>query len=989
MNNTNNPSRSTVTLTPGQHTAIKMLAGQHYQVRKPGKPGKSGEPGDLQIPDNVIATRQGDALHLRYEDGSTVKFEDFYTVCKDVSVCSVNLVSDSEAGITLGANSTGTGMVSTDDGVLVYAHGEHDVLMSMARGQTQMNSAFTALGDVPVLTYLPQACLAAAAETTGGLALVSGFIIGHGTSGEPVGIAQNVVTGDIQAGPVIAGNDLKVNLYAADHSTLLAQNVKVDSTGHFSANVGSYTGVVFAQLLITGKGIADYTDEATLSQKDLTVPLQAMGVLQAHGTTLHLNLNLLSTVAANNAGPNPSATSSAVTSTGGSSAYSSTSDAVTVALNGVYTPNGGTILTTSGQREATNTEIGNFNGDGFMDYVDGNWVASNGMNVRLGKAAGVSATVDSNYTNSQTGSSKTSGTMLDFNGDGFADILVNDGSGSGSVSLFTGNAACTLGAATNTTSAWTATGLTGATAIGRSAGDFNGDGYQDMFVANGHGGAELIYGNASGSFTSYNAATASAGMAFTGTGTNATSFATYGPILNQNNVAAISYIGDSNRDGMADLAFANYLNGQVFVKFGTATQVATQAIDATTVAASTGKGFVVSGLSTTTASDAAARAQGVNVATAGDVNGDGYTDLLIMDPAAQAAYVIYGQASGSVADLNVTTMTSAQGFKIYATNAALLFATNGSGIGDVNGDGYGDIALSTTGLSAPGGVTVIFGGATGAHGNILANSVSSSSGWATPISLSNYTTLIHVGDNVGSTYGDINGDGLSDFSLSAGGNTDGGGIVVYGDTAINGRLLNPLLQGSAGTGTTAAERLLGTSGNDTLSGGGGADAISTGAGNDTVLIHDASFLRVDGGLGVDTLKLDATASAINLDFTANGLGGKIYGFENIDLTGGGNNSLKLTVQDVLAQGNTVDTAATAFNEAHLMVVSGNAGDTLTVANSASLNPGTWSAGTALSNSDRTALAALGYQFVAGDSYTTHSNGLATLIVDNAVTYQVL
>jgi hypothetical protein len=241
---------------------------------------------------------------------------------------------------------------------------------------------------------------------------------------------------------------------------------------------------------------------------------------------------------------------------------------------------------------------------------------------------------------------------------------------------------------------------------------------------------------------------------------------------------------------------------------------------------------------------------------------------------------------------------------------------------------------------------------------------------------------------IGSSAGDVNGDGLSDFSIS-GDTWKSGTTMVYGSTALSNLTLNPLLQGSSLTGTTAAERLLGTSGNDTLSGGGGADAISSGSGNDTVLVHDASLLRVDGGLGVDTLMLDATASSINLDFTAGGLGGKIYGFENIDISGASGNSLKLTLQDVLAQPNTVDTAATAFNEAHLMVVSGKAGETVVMSSSASLNPGSWSAGTALSAGDQTALTALGYHFITGDSYTAYTNGLATLIVDNAVTYQVL
>jgi hypothetical protein len=185
----------------------------------------------------------------------------------------------------------------------------------------------------------------------------------------------------------------------------------------------------------------------------------------------------------------------------------------------------------------------------------------------------------------------------------------------------------------------------------------------------------------------------------------------------------------------------------------------------------------------------------------------------------------------------------------------------------------------------------------------------SSGGWATTLLSaglrSNGTAIPGVGNNIGGS-GDVNGDGLGDYSLFEVPNPVAGllggegpeprlNLVIYGDTGMSSLALNPLIQSSLATGTTAAERLIGTSGSDTLFGGGGADASSAGSGNDTVLNHDASFLHLDGGLGTDTLKLDATAGSVNLDFTANGMGGRVVGFEGIDLTGGGNNRLKLTV----------------------------------------------------------------------------------------------
>lgn len=106
MQNAEIASSINLTLSPGKPINAKMQVGHHYKVRKPGN---VGDPGELQVPDDLIATRQSDTLHLRYADGSTADFEDFYRLCKDASVCSVNVASDSDTGITLSADNAGGG----------------------------------------------------------------------------------------------------------------------------------------------------------------------------------------------------------------------------------------------------------------------------------------------------------------------------------------------------------------------------------------------------------------------------------------------------------------------------------------------------------------------------------------------------------------------------------------------------------------------------------------------------------------------------------------------------------------------------------------------------------------------------------------------------------------------------------------------------------------------------------------------------------------
>ena len=142
------PENGIVMLRAGQMTRVSVQAGQHYKLRK------TSSDGTQQTPDNVVAVRHGDALHVRYADGSVANFDNFYTVCTSSSVCSVNLANDSVSGITLSAADPSGGPVA-DDGLLVYAHGNHDVLMAMAQDQPGLESAIRGLGDAPVLTYVP------------------------------------------------------------------------------------------------------------------------------------------------------------------------------------------------------------------------------------------------------------------------------------------------------------------------------------------------------------------------------------------------------------------------------------------------------------------------------------------------------------------------------------------------------------------------------------------------------------------------------------------------------------------------------------------------------------------------------------------------------------------------------------------------------------------------------------------------------------------
>lgn len=139
-----------VVLKPGELSVVQVQAGKQYKLRKSGNLA--------QTPDNLIAVRHADALHVRYADGSVVHFEGFFSTCTTANVCSVSLAGNSVAGITLSADMASAGAVA-DDGLLVYAHGDSETLMSMAQDQSSLLSALRSADVGGTLTYLAPGAL--------------------------------------------------------------------------------------------------------------------------------------------------------------------------------------------------------------------------------------------------------------------------------------------------------------------------------------------------------------------------------------------------------------------------------------------------------------------------------------------------------------------------------------------------------------------------------------------------------------------------------------------------------------------------------------------------------------------------------------------------------------------------------------------------------------------------------------------------------------
>ena len=315
-------------------------------------------------------------------------------------------------------------------------------------------------------------------------------------------------------------------------------------------------------------------------------------------------------------------------------------------------------------------------------------------------------------------------------------------------------------------------------------GDINGDGFDDFAVTapRGNGGGGWYYYDFS-TPTAYvvlgSASTTDLNLTFfdSSDGFRIDSPGSYG-IDN----LSIAGAGDVNGDGLDDIIVgdlrANDYFGAAYVIFGKASGFGT--IQLPNLPSSSG--FVILG-------DDGQDWAGSFVSSAGDMNGDGYDDVIVgasnADLGARnggATYVVFGKAGG-FGTLDLTNLSASNGFAIYGAAAGdqLMFS---SPIGDINGDGYGDIVIGAQGAGADqsGAAYVIFGRASG-FGTIDLKHLDMRSGFALVGEMAN--------DGAGrvSGIGDFNKDGYDDLIVGApfsgsGGELSGAAYVIFGREAF-------------------------------------------------------------------------------------------------------------------------------------------------------------------------------------------------------------
>jgi hypothetical protein len=297
-------------------------------------------------------------------------------------------------------------------------------------------------------------------------------------------------------------------------------------------------------------------------------------------------------------------------------------------------------------------------------------------------------------------------------------------------------------------------------------GDFNGDGINDLVIsapgANSdqvdHAGVVYIVPGRSDSTTPLDTIDLANFLPLTD------GMRIFGGELNSEIGKSIAYVGDTNGDGYDDVAIGqpeyslpsgDPFVGIVFVVWGTASKFD---LDLISFAAGL-HGFVIFGAST-------GDALGAVVAAAGDINGDGYGDVLTaMNFAVMPrVYVVFGYPRLSSVDLGDVTGNN-WGFRITnGDNAAWHSGFFLASASDVNGDHYADLIIGAPNYSGYGAAVVIFG-----HSNATAFTDIALD--ANPLSPS---VLFLFGSQSGNSAGqavdsagDYNGDGTGDLLVTS------------------------------------------------------------------------------------------------------------------------------------------------------------------------------------------------------------------------------
>jgi hypothetical protein len=348
-------------------------------------------------------------------------------------------------------------------------------------------------------------------------------------------------------------------------------------------------------------------------------------------------------------------------------------------------------------------------------------------------------------------------TVLDLDGDGFAELVIGQSLWAGVDSLARGRIQVFRGSADgpSTTPEFEIAGDVPGMAYGHyvaGAGDVDSDGFHDLLVI------DVPYGRETrpGRVHLYRGGPRGRGLT--------ESWSITGQSRDSGLGTAMSSVGDVNADGFGDVVVGEAVATDRFDREGIVRVFLGSPSGLPSEPAWTARG------------GQAAAQLGSWMHMAGDVNGDGYDDVLVGAPFWDGATMDCGQARLYLGGAHGVSSTPIWTMEGGAINSHL--GTTVAGAGDVNGDGYADVVIgepqySDEGRPERGRITLFLGGPRGP---------SPAPDWQVlgPIA------YMHFGYAVRGV-GDLDGDGLDDVGVGAPQYTEGklihvGAAEVYRGT---------------------------------------------------------------------------------------------------------------------------------------------------------------------------------------------------------------
>jgi VCBS repeat-containing protein len=532
-----------------------------------------------------------------------------------------------------------------------------------------------------------------------------------------------------------------------------------------------------------------------------------------------------------------------------------------------------------------------------------------------------------------------------------------------------------------------------------NAGDINGDGFDDLIIGaryadpngqNGAGSSYVVFGNSSGFDTQFNLSSLNGSNGFVINGIN--------PF--DNSGSSVSSALDINGDGFNDLiigasnADPNGQNGagSSYVVFGNSSGFDTQ-FNLSSLNGS--NGFVINGINRYDFS-------GSSVSSAGDINGDGFDDLIIGARNVESSYVVFGRSSGFGAGFNLSSLNGSEGFVINRIDSGAGSDSSVSNAGDINGDGFDDLIIGAryadpNGQNLAGSSYVVFGNSSGFDTQFNLSSLNGSNGFV----INGINPFDNSGRSV-SNAGDINGDGFDDLIIGAsnadpnGQNGAGESYVVFGNSSgfdtqfnlsslngSNGFVINGISEGDiSGSSVSNALDINGDGFDDLIIGAYRADPNGQRYAGESYVV----FGRSSGfGAGFNLSSLDGSEG-----FVINGIDSDDYSGRSVSSAGdiNGDGFDDLIIGAFLADPNGQNNAGSSY------VVFGFASGTPTNKPPVAVND------TAITDEDTavnievlandsnslTVSAVDGKTVVVGTTITLSSGALVTLNADDSLTY---